>query len=383
MQKAIIILTALLGVACIAMYFVMQFREREEKQPPTPFVVLQLDTSRLGTLTPYREGFVVGNARGELRVFADLQPGTTPQIYPVSTNPIVAPVFERDGVFYVGDTNGTFWAFDPETGVKWSYKTYNQITGSAMWCDGMVVVGSHDHTLYAFDPETGELQYTVECNGEINGSPLYLESQHAILFGSCDGLLRKIDVRTGSITADINFDYYIPETPTLYDGILYLLTRNYDEPPDEDENNDGGGENQGLLAAIDADSFGILWRVPTKDMYSSAPYATNDYLFLTTYFKGKINVHSRKDGKYLTTLDTEEKMTTLQAGDDSRVFAVSKPGKLYEWRRENGTWHGTLLADLQTDCTRGCLLLGDKLIVVDDNGGMFYLRPEEAREITP
>jgi len=378
-QKAVILITALLGVACIAMYFVLKTPSQPQDLPEQRtrnFVVLQLDTSRLGTLTPLRnnsgDGFVVGNARGELRVFADLQPGATPQIYPVSKNPISAPVLVHDDVFYVGDTNGTFWAYHSGDGVKWSYKTGNQILGGAMECDGLIVVGSYSQALYAFDPETGTLQYTVECNGEINGSPLYLESQHAIIFGSCDGLLRKVDVRTGEVIAEIDFEHYIPETPALYDGVLYLLTRNLDEPVDAED-----GENQGVLAAIDAESFDVLFRVPTKDMYSSTPYATEEFLFLTTYSKGKINVHSRKDGKPLSALPTDEPMTTLQAGDDARVFAVSERGKIYQWQRESNDWHGTLLSDLQTDCKRGCVLLGNKLIIADDNGGLFYV------EVTP
>jgi len=382
-QKATIIITALLGVACVAMYFVMQ--QGGEQQLHTPhsklhtFTVLHLDTSpkrELGALTPLGgNSFIAGNGRGELLVFSDLQPDVKPQIYSVSKYPIVAPVLVKDNVYFVGDTNGRFFAFDPATGEKWSYKTGNQITGSAMWCDGMVIVGSHDCSLYALDPETGELKYSVDCDGQINGSPLFLESQHALVFGSCDGLLRKIDVRTGEIIAEIDFEYYIPETPALFDSVIYLLTKDFNESP-EDESS----ENQGVLAAVDADSFEVLWRIPAKDKYFSSPYATHEFLFLTTDFKGKITVHSRKDGQYLTTLDTEEKMTTLQAGDDSRVFAVSRTGKLYAWQRMNDHWNRTQLADLQTDCKRGCLLIGSKLIVADDNGGLFYYTLETRGE---
>jgi len=394
-QKAVIIITALLGVACVAMYFVMQMPKLQPELPEERtqgFVVLQLDTSCLGALTLWNDGIVVGNARGEIRLFDDLQDGAKPRVFPVSPYPIIAPVFEKDGVFFVGDTNGRFFAFDPQViadrstdiGAKWSHKTYNQITGSAIWCNGMVIVGSHDCTLYALDSETGELKYSVDCNDRVNGTPLFLETQHALVFGSCDGLLRKIDVRTGEKIAEIDFEAYIPETPAYFDGILYLLTRSFGEPMDDD-----GNESQGELTAVDAESFALLWRVPTRDMYLSAPYATNELLFLTTDVKGKINVHSRKDGQYLTTLDTEEKMTTLQAGDDSRVFAVSRLGKLYQWQREgsqvallpNDRWNRTLLADLQTDCKRGCLLIGNKLIVADDNGGLFYCTIDEKDEM--
>ena len=322
-----------------------------------------------------QDGVIVGNKRGEIRVFADLQPDAEPRVYPVSQYPISAPVFVKDGVFYVGDINGRFFAFDPaiiadrstDIGVKWSYKTGNQITGKAMWCDGMIVVGSHDYTLYAFDPESGELNYSVDCDAQINGSPLFFESQHAIVFGSCDGLLRKIDVRTGNVITEIDFEAMIPETLALYDGVLYLLIAYHGATPDGDD-----GQAKGELAAVDAENFELLWRVPTPDMYLTSPYPTQEHLFITDEL-GKISVHARKDGLPLTTLDADEKMTPLQAGDDSCVFAVSQVGKLNEWRRENGEWHRSLLTDLQTDCTLGCRLFGDKLIVVDDNGGLFYV----------
>jgi serine/threonine-protein kinase len=322
----------------------------------------------MGRLTPWRNGFIAGNKRGEIRVFASLQPGTTPQVCAVSRNPIEAPVFEHDDVFYVGDTGGVFWAFDPDTGIKWSYRTGNQIIGGAICCDGMIVVGSHDCSLYAFEPETGELKYSVECDGQINGAPLFLESQRAIVFGSCDGLLRKVDVRTGNVIAEINYESFLPETPTLYDGILYLLTRSFNEPGD-----DKSEESQGELAAVDALTFEELWRVPVKDMYLSAPFATGELLFLTSDVKGGINVHARKDGTPLATLPTDEKMTTLQAGDDSHVFAVSLSGKVYRWQQKNNQWHASLLAELQTDCRRSCVLLGDKNMVTDDSGGVFCI----------
>jgi len=366
LQKTAMILTALLGIVCIAMYFALQQPKLTEERSQT-FVVMQLDTSQLGALTFWNDGIIVGNKRGEIRVFADLQPGAEPRVYSVSPYPISAPVFVKDGVFFVGDTNGRFFAFDPATGIKWSYKTGNQITGSAMWCDDMIVVGSHDYTLYAFDPETGELKYSVDCNAQVNGSPLFFETQHAIVFGSCDGLLRKIDVRTGDILAEIDFEAMIPETPALFGGILYLLIVYHGATPDGDD-----GQSQGELAAVDAETFELLWRVPTPDMYLTSPYPTQEFLFLTDE-RGKISVHAREDGSPLTVLDADEKMTPLQAGDDSRVFAVSQIGKLYEWQREDDRWQGSLLADLQTDCVLGCRIFGDKLIVVDDNGGLFYV----------
>lgn len=358
-RKFAVALTFSLGAACIATFFVLKAPQEPEAlempwQSSFRLETLQLDTAALGTVSAWNDGLVVGNARGELRIFPRLEPGVEPIVHQVSTYAISAAPLEQDGVFYVGDENGRFWAFDPALGVKWFHKTRNQVTGRAIFRDGLVLVGSHSQSLFAFEPESGELKYSIDCNGEINGSPLFSEQEHAVVFGSCDGLLRKIDLHTGNVVMEIDFESMIPDTPAFRDGILYLPT------------------NGGDLAAVDAASFEMLYRVSTGDAYFSSPYATESFLFLTD-MHGNIAVHRRSTGERLATLETEEKMTTLQAGDDDEVFAVSRRGKLYRWRREGERWHRTLLADCQTDCRRGCIFLGEKLVVVDDSGGLYYV----------
>ena len=356
MQKIVPILMFCFALVCFAMYFNLKAPPPQETLPETAFKLetLQLDTSTLGTISPLNDGCMAGNTRGELRIFPRFEPNAEPVIHQVSTYSISAPVLEKDGNFYVGDENGRFWAFNPDNGVKWFYRTRNQITGRAIWCDELVLVGSHSQSLFAFEPETGELKYTVECDGEINGTPVFIEPSKALVFGSCDGLLRKIDVRTGEILGEIDFESMIPDTPSIRDGILYILT------------------NDGILAAIDSETFKLIYRVSTGEQFLSSPYATEKFIFVTD-FHGKISVHSRKDGAKLATLEADDKMTTLQAGDDTAVFAVSRRGKLYQWRHEGDHWIPTVLTDSQTDYRRGCVLFGDKLLLPDESGGLFYV----------
>jgi len=364
-----IVATAFLGIACFAMFFSLKYRSQEmpmqdspiqeiRQKPATSRVrTLQLDTVRLGKISPCNDGIVAGNAKGELRFFSLVVDGAEPQVYPLSKYGITAAVLEKNGLCYVGDTNGMFWAFDPATGtVKWSYKTYNQITGQAVWYNdthnNMLFVGSHDCDLYVFDPETGDLRFTVESGGEINATPIISERLNAVFFGNCNGMLQKVDMVTGTVLGSLDFENHIPASPVIRDDIVYCLT------------------HRGELAAVDAETFKIVYRVKTPNEYFSSPYVTGEFLFLTDY-DGKIHVHSRGDGTRLATLPLEETMTPLQAGDDARAFAVSRRGKLFAWLRENDQWHATLLADLQTDCEQSCVLVGNQLLVADESGGLF------------
>lgn len=369
-EKIMILLSASVGVACIAVFFVTKTSQPEPgimDEEVRPFAVIQLDTSPLGALAPWSGGLVAGNARGELRFFSNDSPDAPPRVHRVSKYGISAPVLEIDGTFYVGDENGTFYAFAPETGVRWSYKTGNQITGGAIACGDLVVVGSHDQSLYAFDRATGALQFVVDCDGQVNGTPLLAAPQAAVVFGSCDGLLRKVGLPAGDIISEIDFEAFVPETPALFGGVFYVLTMRREE---DGADSGGGAAGKGELAAVDAASFALIYRTPTREFSTAPPYATERFLFLTD-FEGKINVHSREDGQHLASLEAGERMTPLGAGDDFRVFAVSRRGNVYAWEREGDAWRRSQLAALRTDCRRGCLLSGDTLVVPDETGGLF------------
>lgn len=351
---------AISGLICLAVFGIL-ISQPEEKLSPRPEKTdvsdhgcLFLDTAWLGAVSPCGDGLAAGNSRGEVLFFDHLEKGTKPRIFPLSKYAISAPPLVREGVCFVGDENGTFWAFRPEKGLLWSFRTGNQITGGAVWCDGSIWVGSHDQSLYAFDPKEGTVLQTLECDGQINGSPLFSDSLKAIFVGSCDGFLRKIDTRTGKRVAELDFHSPIPQSPVLADGVLYLLT------------------HQGVLAAVDAETFQPRYQITLKGRhFLTSPTIQGDLLLLTDE-SGKIEVRSARDGSFLAWLPSEEKMTAPQVVFDDRIYAVSKQGKLFCWQLQNGTWTSQLAADFHSDFAYGCVRMGNRLILVDENGGLFY-----------
>ena len=356
-----LIVLFLLGTACLVWYF-RSSRETvcgggrgllpDEPEKEQYSGVLLADTAPLGKLSVLSDGtLAAGNSRGEV-VF--LRPGEPVRTVPVSKTSISAPVAEFDGVCYVGDEGGTFAAFTPDQGVLWTFKAGNQITGGAVRdSDGLVWFGSHDHSLYALDA-SGKIVHEVECNGQINGSPVF--DGACVYLGSCDGKLRKIDIHTGEVVKSLDFESYIPETPVLSDGVLYALTH--------------GGE----LAAVDADCFEVLYRVKTEYTFFTSPFVTESYIFLTDS-NGKVHIHKRTDGSFIADLPGNESLNPICTGSDNGVYTISRRGAVSLFK--GGTWKESVIAAFPSDFKSGMIAAGDILAVPDEYGNVFYAEKKE------
>lgn len=348
---AALMILFLLGTACLMWYFRTGCDDTgEEKQFSG---VLLTDTSPLGELSVLSDGktLTAGNARGEVKFFRPGEPVRTVSVSQVS---ISAPVAEFDGVCYVGDEGGTFAAFTPERGVLWTFKAGNQITGGAVRdSDGLVWFGSHDHSLYALDA-SGKLFHEVECNGQINGSPVF--DGACVYLGSCDGKLRKVDIHTGEVMRELDFESYIPETPVLSGGTLYALTH--------------GGE----LAAVEADDFQVLYRIKTENTFFTSPFVTDSYIFLTDS-NGKIHVHNRADGSHLADLPSDEPLNPICTGLDRGVYTISRRGSLCFFK--GGSWKEHVIAAFPSDFKSGVIAACGILVVPDEYGNVFYAEKKE------
>ncbi len=352
---AFLIVLFLLGIACLVWYFRMSENTDESEKKQSSGVLLT-DTSPLGELAVLSDGktLAAGNARGEVKFF---RPGEPVRTVSVSKISISAPVAEFNGVCYVGDESGTFAAFTPDKGVLWTFRAGNQITGGAVRdSDGLVWFGSHDHSLYALDA-SGKLVHEVECGGQINGTPVFDGS--FVYLGSCDGKLRKIDIRTGEVVKSLDFESYIPETPVLSDGVLYILTH--------------GGE----LAAVNADSFEVLYRVKTENAFFTSPFVTESDIFLTDS-NGKVHVHKRSDGSFIADLPSDDSLNPICTGLDRGVYTISRRGRLSFF--EAGSWKQYVIAEFPSDFKSGVTFAGNILAVSDEYGNVFYAEKKRSHE---
>ncbi len=357
-RKIIIGAGSLLGLALI----ILSFLDRDIPTASDGSMVersgqLQLDTVPLGVLTLVADGVVAGNSRGEIRHFSINGDEKPPEVYSVCSNAISAAVLFWDDSYFVGDENGVFHAFQPGTGERWSYRTGNQITGGAILSGNLIWVGSHDHTLYAFDPHSGECRHQVECGGQINATPVIDAERRYLFLGNCDGKLRRIEIRTGNVAGELDFESPIPAQPVLFDGLLYVQTH--------------GGE----LIVVDTEGWTVRWRQPVQAGSIAAPFVTGT--IAVANLTGKIfPIFDRKSGDSIGSLEADEPLTPIQAGSDSILYGVTCRGKLYRWNRKERIWHRTMLTDFQADCRYGCLRQGNLLLVADEGGGLFYYLEE-------
>jgi outer membrane protein assembly factor BamB len=173
-------------------------------------------------------------------------------------------ISERKVIFSTSD--GRLIAADKKNGkILWTYKTDNQIVGSAnIWKSGtksVLIVGSYDFFLHAVDPETGKSLWKLETGNYINGTPAI--SGNRVVFGGCDGIVRVVDPSTGKEKDSIQIGVYIAGSPSLsdskaffgdYEGNFYclnLVTRRYDWKKES-------GDQTGSIIAAPATGKGIV-----------------------------------------------------------------------------------------------------------------------------
>ncbi len=155
------------------------------------------------------------------------------------------------------------------------------------------------------------------------------------------------------MAGELDFESPIPAQPILCDGLLYVQTH--------------GGE----LIAVDAEGWTVRWRqsVPTGSV--AAPFVTGTTVVANLAGK-TFPVFDRTSGEPIGSLEADEPLTSIQAGSDSVLYGVTCRGKLYRWNREGSAWQRTQLADFQTDCRTGCVRYGNRLLIADEGGGLFY-----------
>ena len=117
--------------------------------------------------------------------------GTTKWSYATGNVIYSSPTISADGTIYVGSSDNSLYAINPDGTKKWSYATGNGIYSSpAIGADGTIYVGSYDHSLYAINPD-GTRKWSYATGNGIYSSPA-IGADGTIYVGSWDGSLYAI-----------------------------------------------------------------------------------------------------------------------------------------------------------------------------------------------
>lgn len=149
---------------------------------------------------------------------------------------------ENYGRIYIGDDNGTFYAFDKDNGkILWRYKTTRRIVGTAAVKDGRVVFGSANGYIYCLSVEQGRLLWRVRTPKPVTGS-VTIDGNN-VYVGSSDSCLYAIKLLTGApVWTYKGFGDYCIAKPLVYKNKLYV------------------GAWDGYFYAFDKRKGTLLWR---------------------------------------------------------------------------------------------------------------------------
>ena len=132
-----------------------------------------------------------------------------------------APV-EMYGRIYIGDDNGTFYAFDQTNGrILWRYITTGRIVGSAAVKDGRCVFANASGTLYCASVETGKILWRKSLGKPITGS-IAIDGQ-TIYVGSSDSCFYAFKLMTGApVWTYRGFGNYCIARPLIHKNKVYI-----------------------------------------------------------------------------------------------------------------------------------------------------------------
>jgi outer membrane protein assembly factor BamB len=127
----------------------------------------------------------------------------------------------RDGRVYVGDVDGNFYCLDVKSGDKlWAAKAEGEINSAANFHKDNVLFGSQDATLYCLNAKTGERQWTHTIGDQIRCSPTVIEDR--CFLAGCDGKLHIINLNDGLEVGAVEIESPTGSTPAAGGDFIYF-----------------------------------------------------------------------------------------------------------------------------------------------------------------
>ena len=284
------------------------------------------------------------------------------------SSPIVA-----DGKVFIGDSNGTVWAFNAEKGTKvWSFKTNGSIESSPTYIDDRIYIGSDDSNLYALNASTGALIWSFKTGGTVkssvssamisagsgakkrvlvfgsydnklygldtNGKMLWNFTAASFIHGkpglsdelaftcTCDRTMYGINLETGEKTVAIPFNDYSAASPAVVNELIFGTARG------------------GRVFAVSVMDFAIKWEFNTNSTLESSP-AVGDGKVIVGNSAGDVFALDKTSGQKVWSFKADASISSSAALVNGEVFFGDASGKMYALSAENGSKIWTFKAD--------------------------------------
>jgi outer membrane protein assembly factor BamB len=223
------------------------------------------------------------------------------RIGPSETSPLVA-----DGLVYVGDWNGSIYAFNAKSGREvWRFHTAGEVKGALALSGRRLYVGSYDHHLYALAARTGRLIWRASAQDRLGGRGTFYSTPAAaygrVYIGSTDGKVYSFGATSGQLRWSQSTGGYVYGSPAVWERRILI------------------GSYSGRFSSLDAATGDVRWKFEANGPISGSATVLGGLVYFST-LKGRTYALNARTGAQVWSFP-DGKYTPLVAGPD-RVYLV-------------------------------------------------------------
>ncbi|MBI81643.1 MAG: serine/threonine protein kinase [Planctomycetaceae bacterium] len=260
----------------------------------------------------------------------------------------------QGGQVYIGDMDGRFYCLDALSGeLIWSFLAGAEINSSANFYQGNVLVGSQDATLYCLDAASGKLVWKHAIEDQIRCAPTVVENR-AFLVG-CDSKLHLVDLDRGAHESAVGIDSPSGTTPAVHGDFAYF------------------GTHGGTFYCIDWKKGEVAWTYRDSDGQQSyrSSAAVNQHAVIVGGRSRRVYAFDPRTGETQWVFPTQQSVDSSPVIVGKRVFVGSSDGRLYaidletgksDWQFEAG---GSIVASPA--------IANGRVVIANDEGIVFCL----------
>jgi outer membrane protein assembly factor BamB len=260
----------------------------------------------------------------------------------------------QDGQVYIGDMDGRFYCLEAFSGeLKWSFLAGAEINSSANFYQGNVLVGSQDATLYCLDAVSGTLVWKHAIEDQIRCAPTVVENR-AFLVG-CDSKLHLVDLDHGVHESAVGVDSPSGTTPAVCGDFAYF------------------GTHGGTFYCVDWKKSEVVWTYQDSDGQQSyrSSAAVNQSVVIVGGRSRRVYAFDPRTGETQWVFPTQQSVDSSPVIVEDRVFVGSSDGRLYAIHLETGksNWQfeagGSIVASPA--------IANGRVVIANDEGIVFCL----------
>ena len=250
-------------------------------------------------------------------------PATPSWTFP-TPNSVDGTAAVANGLAYIGDDNGNFYALDAATGaLRWKLSTGQSVVSRPAIVDGTVYVGSENNDVYALNAVTGAVRWKTNTTGSVDSGPAVVGG--VVYVGNDNNEVFALDAATGAVRWTQQTGDNVTTNPVVSGGTVYL------------------GCEDNYVYALNAATGAIRWQHQTGGPVNSSPAVSGGTVFAGSD-DGKVYALNAATGAVDWTTTTSGKVDsgpavsggTVFVGGGDTVYALDAATGAVDWTRHTG-----------------------------------------------